>query len=63
MAHFQKTAAFAALTTVLSLSAVIFAQQNRVANTASNVAINVTNDVLRRRRERRASRILDQLWP
>ena len=48
MARFYRTAAFAALMTALGLSAVVFAQQTRVTNNASNVAANVTNDVLRR---------------
>src|SRR5688572_8312917 len=48
MAHFHKTAVLTALTALLGVSAGIYGQQSRVANTASNIAINVTNDVLRR---------------
>src|SRR5438046_1734204 len=48
MSRFYRTAAFAALITALGLSVVVFAQQARVTNGASNVAANVTNDVLRR---------------
>jgi quinohemoprotein ethanol dehydrogenase len=48
MARFHRTAAFAALTVVLGVSAAMYAQQNRVANNNSNVAANVTNDLLRR---------------
>ncbi len=48
MVRFHRTAAFAVLTTVLGISVAVHAQQNRVANVASNVAPNVTNDVLRR---------------
>jgi len=48
MARFYRTAVFAALMTALGLSAVVFAQQTRVTNNTSNVAANVTNDVLRR---------------
>jgi quinohemoprotein ethanol dehydrogenase len=48
MVRFHRTAAFAALTTVLGVSAAMYAQQSRVANTISNVAANVTNEVLRR---------------
>ena len=48
MARFYRTAAFAALMTALGLSAMVFAQQTRVTNNASNVAANVTNDLLRR---------------
>ena len=40
-------AAFA-LTTVLGISAGMYAQQSRVGNVAANVAANVTNEVLRR---------------
>ena len=48
MAHCHKTAALTALTTVLGISAIIYGQQSRAANTVSNVAANVTNDMLRR---------------
>ena len=44
MRRFHRTAVPAALIIVVCVSAVIFAQQNRAANTASNV----TSDVLRR---------------
>jgi quinohemoprotein ethanol dehydrogenase len=39
---------FLALTTALAVNVTIDAQQNRIANTASGVTTNVTNDVLRR---------------
>jgi quinohemoprotein ethanol dehydrogenase len=49
MTRFHRTAAFAALTCLLALSVAVYAQQTRVANTASNAAAaNITNDVLRR---------------
>ena len=48
MTRFHRTAAFGALTCLLALSVAMYAQQARVANTASNVAGNITNDVLRR---------------
>jgi quinohemoprotein ethanol dehydrogenase len=48
MARLYKTAVLAVLITVVGLSAVMFAQQNRATNTAANVGANVTNDVLRR---------------
>src|SRR5262245_47850011 len=49
MARFHKTAAWlVALSAVVALSAAVQAQQNRVANVASNVPTNITNDVLRR---------------
>ena len=48
MPRFFKTTALAALTTVLGVSVVIYGQQSRVTNTASNAALNVTTDVLRR---------------
>jgi len=46
MARFSRIAVLAALTAALGL--VTYAQQNRVANTTSNVAGNITNDTLRR---------------
>src|SRR5262249_45044131 len=48
MVRFTTTAAFAAVITALSVSIAISAQQSRVANTLSNAAANVTNEVLRR---------------
>src|SRR5690242_5761629 len=48
MARFYRTAVLVALTTVLCVSVATYAQQSRVANTASNAAPNITNDVLRR---------------
>ena len=44
MTRFFKTTALAALTTVLGVSVVIYGQQSRVTNTASNAALNVTTD-------------------
>src|SRR5262245_15535685 len=46
MIRLSRIAALASLTAAMSVSVVIYAQQNRVANTAG--AVNVTNDVLRR---------------
>src|SRR5688500_12788760 len=48
MTRYHRTAAFVALIIALGVSAAMYAQQSRPANTASNVAANVTNDVLRR---------------
>src|SRR5262245_46417870 len=49
MARFHRTAAWlGALSAALALTAVVQAQQNRVASVASNGAMNITNDVLRR---------------
>ena len=48
MSRFSRTTAFAALMTGLCLSVAMYAQQSGVANKASNVALNVTNEVLRR---------------
>ena len=48
MSRFSRTSAFAALMTGLCLSVAMYAQQSGVANKASNVALNVTNEVLRR---------------
>src|SRR5262249_37838023 len=47
MSRFSRTIAFAALTG-LCVSVAMYAQQSGVANKASNVALNVTNEVLRR---------------
>ena len=47
MIRLSRIAVLASLTLAMSVSAVIYGQQNRVANTAST-AVNVTNDVLRR---------------
>ncbi|HET9216958.1 MAG TPA: PQQ-dependent dehydrogenase, methanol/ethanol family [Terriglobia bacterium] len=47
MIRLSRIAVLASLTLAMSVSVVIFGQQNRVANTAST-AVNVTNDVLRR---------------
>jgi quinohemoprotein ethanol dehydrogenase len=48
MTLFRGAATFIALTTVVAVNVTIDAQQNRVANTTSNLALTVTNDVLRR---------------
>jgi quinohemoprotein ethanol dehydrogenase len=48
MIRLSRIVAPAVLTAVLSISFVIYGQQNRVANTAPSGATNVTNDVLRR---------------
>ncbi len=48
MARFHRTFVLVVLTAAFGLSVVMHSQQNRVANTASNIAANVTNDVLRR---------------
>jgi quinohemoprotein ethanol dehydrogenase len=48
MTRFYRTAAFAALATVLGVTFITYAQQSRETGTASNVAANVTGDVLRR---------------
>jgi glucose dehydrogenase len=48
MARFHRIAAIAALIAALGVSVSMYAQQGRVANTASNAAANVTNEVLRR---------------
>ena len=45
MGRFSRTAAF---TTALGFSVAMYAQQSRIANTTSNIAANVTNEVLRR---------------
>ena len=47
MARFHRTLAFATLATALGGSVAVHAQQSSVANVASNVAANVTNEVLR----------------
>src|SRR2546422_9086913 len=47
MARFRRVAAFAAVSALVA-SVAMYAQQSRVANPASNVAANVTNDLLRR---------------
>jgi quinohemoprotein ethanol dehydrogenase len=48
MIRLSRIVALAALTAVLSVSFVIYGQQNRVANTAPSGPVNITNDVLRR---------------
>jgi glucose dehydrogenase len=48
MAGFKRTAASVALTILLGVGVVVYAQQSRVANVAPNVAPNVTNEMLRR---------------
>jgi PQQ-dependent dehydrogenase (methanol/ethanol family) len=48
MTRFYRTAVLALLTTIVGVTIVMHAQQSRVTNTGSNVATNVTNDVLRR---------------
>jgi glucose dehydrogenase len=48
MTRFYKTAVLAGLLGSLGITFTIYAQQNRVANPASTIAANVTNDVLRR---------------
>jgi quinohemoprotein ethanol dehydrogenase len=48
MVRFHKRAAVAALTILVGVNVGMYAQQSRVASSASNVPTNVTNDVLRR---------------
>jgi len=48
MGRLYRTAVFAVLISVLGVSVAMYAQQSRGGNAASNVAANVTNDVLRR---------------
>jgi glucose dehydrogenase len=48
MTRFRKTAVLAALLGSLGMTFANYAQQNRLTNTASTIAANVTNDVLRR---------------
>jgi quinohemoprotein ethanol dehydrogenase len=48
MSRFCRNTAFSALIIGLGVSAAMYAQQNGVANKASNIAANVTNAVLRR---------------
>src|SRR5215831_14172660 len=48
MARFFSTAALVILAIALGVSVALYAQQNRAANTTTNIAANITNDVLRR---------------
>jgi quinohemoprotein ethanol dehydrogenase len=48
MSRFSRTTALAVLMTGLCVNVAMYAQQSGVANKASNVALNVTNEVLRR---------------